>query len=64
MVAWIFSASAINIEHRDFMYDHVGAEQGLPSQRVYSLAEDCNGAEYSKTILSTTTTRPSILADS
>ena len=46
MVAWIFSASAINIEHRDFMYDHVGAEQGLPSQRVYSLAEDCNGAVW------------------
>ena len=44
MVAWIFSASAINIEHRDFMYDHVGAEQGLPSQRLYSLEEDCNGA--------------------
>lgn len=37
------ATSAAEVGHRLFMYEHLGTTDGLSSQRVYSLAEDCHG---------------------
>ena len=34
------------VDFRQFMYDHVGLEQGLASQRVYSMVEDRHGGVW------------------
>ena len=34
------------VDYRQFMYDHVGLEQGLASQRVYSMVEDRYGGMW------------------
>ena len=34
------------VDYRQFMYDHVGLEQGLASQRVYSMVEDRHGGMW------------------
>ena len=42
MVSLVIHANG-KIDHRAFMYDHLGTENGLSSQRVYSIEEDKYG---------------------
>lgn len=45
MIIFAMPAKA-KVDYRQFMYDHVGLEQGLASQRVYSIVEDRHGGVW------------------
>ena len=45
MISLVINANG-KIDHRAFMYDHLGIADGLSSQRVYSIEEDKYGGMW------------------